>query len=581
MSDDTWHQDAVIYQLHVKTFCDSNGDGIGDFRGLIGKLDYLQRLGVTCLWLLPFYESPLRDDGYDISHYERIHPHYGTMADVDAFLQEAHRRELRVITELVINHTSDQHPWFQAARHAPAGSAKRDFYVWSDTPDRYAQARIIFSDAEESNWTWDPVAGAYYWHRFFRHQPDLNFDNPHVRQAVLKVMRFWLDKGVDGLRLDAIAHLYEREGTSCDNLPETHALLKWMRADMNVRYDPRVLLAEANQPPEELRAYFGDGDECHMAFHFPLVARLFAAFADADRTPIVEIMQRSTNLPAGCQWGLFLRNHDDVSLSALGAQENERLMAIYAPEERMRLHGGICRRLAPLLAHDPRRIEMAHALLLSLPGTPVIYYGDEIGMSDRLDLADRDGLRTPMQWDDSPGGGFTSGRPTIPLNEDPEWGVSRINVERAAATPSSLLNRIMTMLAARRPHTAFGRGSLTFVETGDHAVLSFVREHDDDVMLVVVNLADRPAALDVPLPGYSACHVAGCASGVDVRPRTGEGLTVTLPAYGWCWCQLRSVDKGGRESFFEDTSDTVTEGGGVSSKNDSRPPFQRAASHSP
>jgi len=539
MSDDTWHQDAVIYQLHVKTFCDSNGDGIGDFRGLIGKLDYLQRLGVTCLWLLPFYESPLCDDGYDISHYERIHPDYGTMADVEAFLQEAHRRELRVITELVINHTSDQHPWFQAARHAPAGSAKRDFYVWSDTPARYAEARIIFSDAEDSNWTWDPVAGAYYWHRFFRHQPDLNFDNPHVRQAVLKVMRFWLDKGVDGLRLDAIAHLYERDGTSCDNLPETHALLKWMRTDMNGRYDKRVLLAEANQPPEELRAYFGDGDECHMAFHFPLVARLLAAFADADRTPIVEILERSTNLPGGCQWALFLRNHDDVSLSSLGARENDRLMAVYAPEERMRLHGGINRRLAPLLAHDPRRIEMAHALLLSLPGTPVIYYGDEIGMSDRLDLADRDGLRTPMQWNDSPGGGFTSGRPIIPLNDDPEWGVNGTNVARAVATPSSLLNRVTSMLTARRGHTAFGRGSLTFVETGDRAVLSFVRAHDNDAVLVVVNLSDRTAALELPLPGYAACHIAGCASGVDVRPAAEHGLTVALPAYGWSWSRLR------------------------------------------
>jgi maltose alpha-D-glucosyltransferase/alpha-amylase len=539
MSDDTWHQDAVIYQLHVKTFCDSNDDGIGDFRGLIGKLDYLQRLGVTCLWLLPFYESPLRDDGYDISHYERIHPHYGTMADVEAFLEEAHRRGLRVISELVINHTSDQHPWFQAARHAAAGSAKRDFYVWSDTPDRYAQARIIFSDAENSNWTWDPLAGAYYWHRFFRHQPDLNFDNPHVRQAVLKVMRFWLDKGVDGLRLDAIAHLYEREGTSCDNLPETHALLKWMRADMNVRYDRRILVAEANQPPEELCAYFGDGDECHMAFHFPLVARLLAAFADADRTPIVEILERSAHLPDRCQWALFLRNHDDVSLSSLGAAENERLMAVYAPEERMRLHGGINRRLAPLLAHDPRRIEMAHALLLSLPGTPVIYYGDEIGMSDRLDLADRDGLRTPMQWNDSTGGGFTGGRPTIPLNDDPEWGVSRVNVDRAAATPSSLLNRITSMLTARRRHTAFGRGLLTFVETADRAVLSFMREHQDDRVLVVVNLSEGPAAIELPLPGYSACPIAGCAAGVEVRPRGGQGLAAALPPYGWCWSRLR------------------------------------------
>ena len=538
MSDMSWHKDAVIYQLHVRTFADSDGDGIGDFRGLIDRLDYLEQLGVTCLWLLPFYESPLRDDGYDISHYERIHPSYGTMEDFDAFLNEVHRRGMRVITELVINHTSDQHPWFQAARRAPAASAKRDFYVWSDTPERYAQARVIFSDAETSNWTWDPLAQAYYWHRFFHHQPDLNFENPHVRQAVLKVMRFWLDKGVDGLRLDAIAHLYEREGTSCDNLPETHALLKWLRRDIDERYGTgsRVLLAEANQPPEILREYFGDGDECHMAFHFPLVARLFAAFADESSAPIVDIVRRSVAIPPSCQWAVFLRNHDDLSLSALGALDNDRLLDVYAPEDSMRLHGGIRRRLAPMLGHDPRRIELALALLLSLPGTPVLYYGDEIGMSDRLDLADRDGLRTPMQWDDSAHGGFTQGASaTIPANEHATWGFSRLNVASAVEAPDSLFDRLSAMLRIRRDHPAFGRGDVVFLQTKAPSILALTRRCRGDVVLFVANLSAATQSTGVDLP-TGAVRLSPEAER-PLFPTTPRGV-LELGPYAWGWWTL-------------------------------------------
>jgi maltose alpha-D-glucosyltransferase / alpha-amylase len=540
MSDTSWHKDAIVYQLHVRTFADSNGDGIGDFQGLIGRLDYLEQLGVTCLWLLPFYESPLRDDGYDISHYERIHPAYGTMADFESFLAEVHRRGLRVITELVINHTSDQHPWFQGARRAPAGSPKRDFYVWSDTAQRYAQARVIFSDAETSNWTWDALPQAYYWHRFFHHQPDLNFDNPHVRQAVLKVMRFWLDKGVDGLRLDAIAHLYEREGTSCDNLPETHALLKWLRHDVDERYGTgsRVLLAEANQPPELLREYFGNGDECHMAFHFPLVARLFAAFADQTAAPIIDIVRRSAAIPLSCQWAVFLRNHDDLSLSALGATENDRLMATYAPDDSMRLHGGIRRRLAPLLGHDPRRIELAHAVLLSLPGTPIIYYGDEIGMSDRLDLNDRDGLRTPMQWNDSRHGGFTSGASaTIPANEHTTWGFGRLNVASVVEAPDSLFDRVAAMLRIRREHQAFGRGSVAFPDTRSPSVLALHRRCPGDAVLFVANLSGAPQPSGVVLPrGGLRIFPPPTPESLD---RTSQ-IDLELAPYEWGWWTIPS-----------------------------------------
>jgi maltose alpha-D-glucosyltransferase/alpha-amylase len=477
------------------------------------------------------------------------------MADVETFLAEAHRHGIRVITELVINHTSDQHPWFQAARHAPARSAKRDFYVWSDTPERYKEARVIFSDAEASNWTWDPVAGAYYWHRFFHHQPDLNFDNPHVRQAVLKVMRFWFDKGVDGLRLDAIAHLFERDGTSCDNLPETHALLKWLRADMEARYEDRILLAEANQPTAVLREYFGNADECHMAFHFPLVARLFAAFADERAAPIVDVVADAAQIPEPCQWALFLRNHDDLSLSALGPDENARLMRIYAPQSRMRLHGGIRRRLAPMLGHDRRRIELAHALLCSLPGTPVIYYGDEIGMTDRLDLDDRDGLRTAMQWDASPSGGFsTLAAPTIPVNDDPSFGFSAINVASSwqngktrlheSGRTESLLERMMQLLHARRAHPAFGRGGITFLSTDCPAVLAFLRDDASERLLALFNLSREKQQATLVAALEPVVFLTGSVDVPEIGTMPSDFVPVALPPYSWGWWRLSEGSAG-------------------------------------
>jgi len=502
-ADPLWYKDAIIYELHVKTFCDGNGDGIGDFTGLTGKLDYLQRLGVTCLWLLPFCESPLRDDGYDVAHYERIHPDYGTLDDFVRFLDAAHTRGLRVITELVINHTSDEHPWFKAARRAPKGSPKRDFYVWSDTDQRYKGARVIFGDVESSNWTWDPVAGAFYWHRFFDHQPDLNFDNPRVKRAVMKIVRFWFDLGVDGLRLDAISHLYEREGTSCDNLPETHQFLKEVRADVDRRYQGRVLLAEANDRPEVVRAYFGDGNECTMAFHFPLMPRLFMALATEDATPIVDIINQTLALPDSAQWAIFLRNHDELSLSALTKQERRALVAAYAPEPRMRLNQGIRRRLAPLLGNDAERLVLAHMLLLSLPGSPVLYYGDEIGMGDNVSLADRNGVRTPMQWTDGPNAGFSTAPPAdlvLPVIEDATYGLAAVNVAVQERESTSLLARVTSLLHARRQHAAFGRGAIAFLRCDNPKVLAFERTCGDDTIVVVANLARSSQAAVVEFP---------------------------------------------------------------------------------
>jgi maltose alpha-D-glucosyltransferase / alpha-amylase len=502
-ADPLWYKDAIIYELHVKTFCDGNGDGIGDFTGLTGKLDYLQRLGVTCLWLLPFCESPLRDDGYDVAHYERIHPDYGTCDDFVRFLDAAHTRGLRVITELVINHTSDEHPWFKAARRAPKGSLKRDFYVWSDTDQRYKGARVIFGDVETSNWAWDSVAGAYYWHRFFDHQPDLNFDNPRVKRAVMKIVRFWFDLGVDGLRLDAISHLYEREGTSCDNLPETHQFLKEVRADVDRRYQGRVLLAEANDRPEVVRAYFGDGDECTMAFHFPLMPRLFQSLATEEAAPIVDIINQTPPLPEAGQWAIFLRNHDELTLSALTKQERRPLLAVYAPEPRMRLNHGIRRRLAPLLGNDVARLVLAHALLLSLPGSPVLYYGDEIGMGDNVALADRNGVRTPMQWTDGPNAGFSTAPPAdlvLPVIEDATYGSATVNVAAQERESTSLLARVTSLLHARRQHQAFGRGAIAFLRCDNPKVLGFERTYRDDTIVVVANLARSPQAAVVEFP---------------------------------------------------------------------------------
>ncbi|HEV3057553.1 MAG TPA: maltose alpha-D-glucosyltransferase [Vicinamibacterales bacterium] len=540
--DALWYKDAIIYELHVKTYADANGDGVGDFDGLIGKLGYLQRLGVTCLWLLPFYESPRRDDGYDVAHYERVHADYGTLESFARFVEAAHDHQLQVITELVINHTSGQHPWFKAARLAPPGSSKRNFYVWSDTDQRYRDARVIFRDAESSNWEWDPLAGAFYWHRFFRHQPDLNYDNPRVRRAVLKVMRFWLDRGVDGLRLDAVSHLYEREGTRCENLPETHAFLKEMRADMDRRYAGRVLLAEANQWPPDEQPYFGNDDECQMAFHFPLMPRVFLALEREEALPIVDIITRTPAPPPGCQWALFLRNHDELTLSAVTDEERDVLVEAYAPDPRMRLNSGIRRRLAPLLNNDRRRIELAHALLFSLPGTPVLYYGDEIGMGDNLQLSDRDGLRTPMQWSDDLNGGFSGARGrrlVLPPIDDAVYGYQAVNVARQARDPDSLLASISRLIAVRRRHPAFGRGSIEFLPCNNPHVLTFVRRLEGDTIVVVANLAASIQFVAIDLPAASAgAAVVELIDDTPVPPVGSSPYGVTLGPHACYWLAL-------------------------------------------
>jgi len=531
-----WYQDAIIYQLHVKTFCDGNGDGIGDFAGLISKLDYLQRLGVQCLWLLPFYASSLLDDGYDVSDYRQVHPWYGSLDDVRRFLDEAHRRGLRVINELIIDHTSDRHPWFEASRHAPAGSSALEFYVWSDTDQRFMEAHIIFNDTEPSNWARDPVAGAYYWHRFFRHQPDLNFDSPDVRAAVYDVVRFWFDLGVDGLRLDAVAHLYEREGTDCDNLPETHAFLRALRTLVDREYGDRVLLAEVNQTPEATCTYFGEGNECHMAFHFPLMPRLFQALATQQAEPIVDMVGRTSTIPAGCQWAIVLRNHDELTLSALSPWEREQLLDVYAPAPRMRLHHGIRRRLAPLLGNVRDRIELATALTFSLPGSPIVYYGDEIGMGDNIALPDRDGVRTPMQWSEAPQAGFTTSAVTaLPVLEDGEYGYRRVNVANQDRDPRSLLHFVRRLMAARRSQPALGRGDIHICDVTDPRVLAFIRGRAADSVLVVANLAHTEVHAAVALPtGVPALNTTDSLRALPSTRRDGC-VTLTLPgsAIGW------------------------------------------------
>ncbi|MDX6594353.1 MAG: maltose alpha-D-glucosyltransferase / alpha-amylase [Gaiellales bacterium] len=494
-----WYQNAIIYQLHVRAFQDSNDDGIGDFRGLTQRLDYLQDLGVTTLWLLPFYPSPLRDDGYDTADYRGIHPSYGTMRDFKTFLRQAHDRGLRVITELVLNHTSDEHAWFQRARRAPAGSPERDFYVWSDTPDRWQDARIIFQDFESSNWSWDPVAGAYYWHRFYSHQPDLNWDNPAVKREMFSIVDFWLEMGVDGLRLDAVPYLIERDGTNCENLPETHQVLKDLRAHVDERFPDRMLLAEANQWPEDAVAYFGDGDECHMAFHFPLMPRMFMSVRMEDRYPLVDIVDQTPQLPDKAQWAIFLRNHDELTLEMVTDEERDYMYRVYAQDPQARINLGIRRRLAPLLGNDRRLMELVNALLLSLPGTPVVYYGDEVGMGDNIYLGDRNSVRTPMQWSSDRNGGFSRANPQrlyLPVISDPEYG--SVNVEAQQNSPSSLLWWMKRMIALRKRHPAF-HGSLEFLFPENRKVLAFLRELGDDRLLVVANLSRRVqyAELDV------------------------------------------------------------------------------------
>ncbi len=487
-----WYRDAVIYELHVRSFCDLSEDGIGDFRGLISKLDYLHDLGVTAIWLLPFYPSPLRDDGYDIADYRSVNPSYGNMRDVAQLIRKAHERGLRVITELVLNHTSDQHPWFQRARRSPAGSRWRNFYVWSDTPDRYRDARIIFSDFESSNWSWDPVAGQYYWHRFYSHQPDLNFDSAEVRRALFSQVDHWFRLGVDGLRLDAVPYLFERPGTSCENLPETHGFLRDLRAHVDERFPNRMLLAEANQWPEDAAEYFGDGDECHMAFHFPLMPRLFMAIQMEDRFPIIDILQQTPEIPDGCQWALFLRNHDELTLEMVTDEERDYMYRVYAHEREARINLGIRRRLAPLLGNDRAKIELMNGLLLSLPGTPVIYYGDEIGMGDNIYLGDRDGVRTPMQWSGDRNAGFSRANPQrlyLPPIIDPEFHYETVNVETQASNGGSLLWWMRRMLALRKRYEVFGRGTLEFLHPENRRVLAYLRSDGERSVLIVANLS--------------------------------------------------------------------------------------------
>ena len=543
-ADSYWYKDAVIYEAHVRAFFDSNNDGIGDFAGLTAKLDYLEALGVNALWLLPFYPSPLRDDGYDIADYENIHPSYGTLQDFERFMDEAHRRGIRVITELVVNHTSDQHPWFQAARRAPAGSPERDFYVWSETKQKYEGVRIIFTDTETSNWSWDDTAKAYYWHRFFHHQPDLNFDNPRVLDAVIKVMQFWLDRGVDGLRLDAVPYLIEREGTICENLEETHEILRRIRRALDARYRGRMLLAEANQWPADVRPYFGDGDECHMSFHFPLMPRMFMAIRQEDRHPITEILRQTPEIPENCQWGLFLRNHDELTLEMVTDEERDYMYQSYAADPQMRINVGIRRRLAPLMENSRRRTELMTALLFSFPGTPVIYYGDEIGMGDNIYLGDRNGVRTPMQWTGDRNGGFSRADPArlyAPPIMDPVYGYQAINVEAQERAPYSLLNWMKRLIGLRKQFRVFGRGSIDFIPSANRKVLTYVRRYEDETVLCIANLSRsvQPVELDLSrFKGMTPVEMLGLTE----FPRIGElPYFLTLGGYAFYWFRLQEA----------------------------------------
>jgi maltose alpha-D-glucosyltransferase/alpha-amylase len=536
-----WYKDAVFYQLHVKSFADSNGDGIGDFAGLRSRLPHLQTLGVDCLWLQPMYPSPFRDDGYDIADYYNIHPSYGTLDDFRGFLEAAHALGLRVVIELVLNHTSDQHPWFQQARSS-RDNPKRNWYVWSDTDDRYRGVRIIFVDTELSNWAWDPVSKQYYWHRFFSHQPDLNFDNPEVREEIWNVMRFWLELGVDGFRVDAVPYLIEREDTSCENLPETHEVLRWLRARLEASFSGRVLLAEANMWPEDVRQYFGGGDEFHMAFHFPVMPRMFMSVRLEDRKPIVDIVERTPPIPDSCQWGIFLRNHDELTLEMVTGVERAYMWDEYAKDPRARINLGIRRRLAPLLDGDRRRIELMNGLLMSLPGSPIIYYGDEIGMGDNVYLGDRNAVRTPMQW----GGGWNAGFSTtdperlwLPLVSNALYGYQAVNVESQLRTPSSLLNWMRRLIEIRKTTSVFGRGAIEFLRPENHRVLAYVRSLGREKVLVVNNLSSTAQAVELEIPGLAGAIPIEMFGG-SVFPRvTRDPYVLTLGPYTFYWFRLR------------------------------------------
>jgi len=541
-SDPLWYRDAIIYELPVKSFYDANQDGIGDFAGLIEKLDYVAELGVTCVWLLPFFPSPLKDDGYDISDYRNVHPSYGSLDDFKQFLHAAHERGLEVVIELVVNHTSDQHEWFKKARAAAPGSPERKYYVWSDTDQKYLGARIIFLDSERSNWTWDATAQEYYWHRFFQHQPDLNYDNPAVLAEVEQVMDFWLELGVDGFRLDAVPYLVEREGTSCENLPETHAILKAIRGYVDAKWPNRMLLAEANQWPADVRAYFGAGDECHMAYHFPLMPRIFMGVHLEDRTPIVDIMRQTPEIPEVCQWALFLRNHDELTLEMVTDEERDYMYLAYSADPQARLNLGIRRRLAPLMGNHRRRIELINSLLFSFPGTPIIYYGDEIGMGDNTYLGDRNGVRTPMQWSGDRNAGFSRADPArlySPIIMDPVYGYQAVNVEAQVRETSSLLHWMKNLIHLRRLFKAFSRGTLEFLDPVNRKVLAYIRRYEEDVILCVANLSRsvQPVQLDLAaLAGYTPVEMLGYT---DFPVIGREPYFLTLGPYDFYWFELQ------------------------------------------
>jgi maltose alpha-D-glucosyltransferase / alpha-amylase len=540
-TDPLWYKDAVFYQLHVKSFADSNGDGIGDFVGLTSKLAHIASLGVDCLWVQPMYPSPFRDDGYDISDYTDIHPSYGTLKDFQTFLNEAHARGLRVIIELVMNHTSDQHAWFVEARSS-SDSPRRDWYVWSDTDDRYRGVRIIFVDTELSNWAWDPVSKAYYWHRFFSHQPDLNYDNPAVREEIWQVMKFWLDLGVDGFRVDAVPYLIEREGTSCENLPETHAVLKDLRARMDAHFPGKVLLAEANMWPEDVRPYFGAGDEFHMSFHFPIMPRMFMALRLEDRKPLIDIIERTPSIPDSCQWGIFLRNHDELTLEMVTDVEREYMWDEYAQDPRARINLGIRRRLAPLMDGDRRRIELMSGLLMSLPGSPILYYGDEIGMGDNVYLGDRNGVRTPMQWNSDLNAGFSTADPErlwLPLVSNALYGYQAVNVESQQRNPTSLLNWTRRLIEVRRSTRVFGRGTIAFLKPDNHRVLAFTRALGRETVLSVNNLAGTAQAVELDLSAFAGAIPIEMFGG-SIFPRIGrEPYIMMMGPYDFYWFRLR------------------------------------------
>jgi maltose alpha-D-glucosyltransferase / alpha-amylase len=541
--DNLWYKDAVIYQLHVRTFSDSNGDGIGDFAGLTQRLDYLQDLGITAIWLLPFYPSPLRDDGYDIADYSSVHPSYGSLDDFKTFLTAAHNRGIRIIIEMVLNHTSDQHPWFKEARSSH-DNPKRDWYVWSETDTRYEGVPIIFVDTETSNWAWDPISKSYYWHRFFSHQPDLNFDNPAVLEAMWEVMRFWLDLGVDGFRFDAVPYLVEREGTLCQNLPETHAIIRNLRKRLDQAYPGRMLLAEANNWPDDVRPYFGDGDEFHAAFHFPLMPRMFMSVKLEDRKPIIDVLEKTPEIPGTCQWCIFLRNHDELTLEMVTDVERDYMYDEYAVDKTMRINRGIRRRLAPMMDNDRRRIELLNGLLMSMPGTPIVYYGDEIGMGDNIYLGDRNGVRTPMQWNGERNAGFSSADPErlySPVISNAVYGSQVINVDSQERSGHSLLRWMKSLIQLRNTFQVFGRGTIQFLKPSNHRVLAYVRQLGDETVLIVNNLSNSAQAVELDVRRFKG-HIPIEMFGRNLFPRFGDlPYLLTLGPYQFYWFQLRRI----------------------------------------